>query len=79
MSTVRFIAMAALLTTHWPGHVSRDPATTMSACEAAGRAWVAGRALPIGETRPALSYACTPMDPIKAGFQRGWDQIKGRR
>lgn len=79
MNAVRFLAIAALLTTYWPGHVSHDPATTMDTCEAAGRAWMAGRGLPLGERFPALSYACTPMSPAAAGFKPGWDQIRGRR
>ena len=79
MHAIRFLAVSALLTTYWPGHVSHDPATTMGACDAAGRAWMAGRGLPIGEHFPALSFNCTPMSPAAAGFKAGWDRIGGKR
>lgn len=69
---------AAIAIAQWPdGTVSRDPATDLAACLAAAEAWTSGRALPLGQSRAAITVLCQPADATSAGFAPGWDCIRG--
>ena len=67
-------AATYILITLWPdGSISRDPATTLTACEDAASAWMAGRALPLSASGPAAYAWCEPGN----AFKPGWDCIAG--
>ncbi len=67
--TLALAAMTWVIVTTWPdGSTSRDPATTLVACEDAARAWLAGRALPLDVPGPAVSARCEPGNLFKPGY-----------
>ncbi len=71
--TLVLAAVTYVLITTWPdGSTSRDPATTLVACEDAARAWLAGRALPLDVPGPAVSAHCERGNL----FPKGWDCIE---
>ena len=78
-SHVLSLLVAAVVIASWPdGTTTRDPATTLAACFEAARAWVTDpRTLPLGRRDLATSVRCVSATPHEAGFERGWDCIKG--
>lgn len=73
------VATVYVLIALWPGlGETRDPATTLAACQVGAAAYVRGIAQPEGATGPAIKAWCEgPMSDQRAGFTPGWNCISG--
>ncbi len=62
------ITVAALLTTTWPHSIQQTAAVDLQTCRAAQH---------FDLNHGALAAVCRETTPTDAGFQPGWDTIKG--
>lgn len=78
----RVVITAAIIVLQWqePPYETREPALSVQTCQEAVAAAIAGRGLPLVDTKvrkPALSGQCLETaTPEAAGFEPGWNCIK---